>query len=109
MHQHPTLKKQQLQWERKWLMHQLKYEFSEEDREELFLTWNIHRESKERKGQLLRKVGGALCGGHHVCVCVCMCTQARVLHAARAGVAEHANAGPRDDAEQQRAGDAPQR
>lgn len=37
-------------------MHQLKYEFSEEDREELFLSWNIHRESKERKGQLLRKV-----------------------------------------------------
>lgn len=37
-------------------MHQLKYEFGEEEREELFLTWNIHRESKERKGQLLRKV-----------------------------------------------------
>ncbi len=54
------------QWERKWLMHQLKYEFSEEEREDLFLTWNIHRESKERKGQLLRKVRW-LCG----CVVVC--------------------------------------
>lgn len=66
------------QWERKWLMHQLKYEFSEEDREELFLTWNIHRESKERKGQLLRKVLGAAM---------------RASFTTRVGVAQHAHAG----------------
>ena len=44
------------QWERKFLAAQLKLDFDDEEREELFLTWNVHRESKERKMQLVRKL-----------------------------------------------------
>ena len=44
------------QWERKFLAAQLKLDFDDEEREELFLAWNVHRESKERKMQLARKL-----------------------------------------------------
>ena len=44
------------QWERKFLAAQLKLDFDDEEREELFLSWNVHRESKERKMQLVRKL-----------------------------------------------------
>ena len=44
------------QWERKFLAAQLKLDFDDEEREELFLAWNVHRESKERKMQLVRKL-----------------------------------------------------
>ena len=44
------------QWERKFLAAQLKLDFDDGDREELFLAWNVHRESRERKTQLVKKL-----------------------------------------------------
>ena len=38
-----------VQWECKWLAQQVKWDFSPEEREAMFLAWNIHRESKQRK------------------------------------------------------------
>lgn len=43
-----------LQWEQKWLAQQVKWDFTADEREELFLTWNIHKESKQRKLQLIK-------------------------------------------------------
>lgn len=43
-----------VQWEQKWLAQQVKWDFSAEEREEMFLTWNIHKESKQRKLQLIK-------------------------------------------------------
>jgi hypothetical protein len=43
-----------VQWEQKWLAQQVKWDFTTEEREEMFLAWNIHRESKQRKLQLIK-------------------------------------------------------
>lgn len=43
-----------MQWEQKWLAQQVKWDFTTEEREEMFLAWNIHRESKQRKLQLIK-------------------------------------------------------
>ena len=45
-----------VQWECKWLAQQVKWDFSPEEREEMFLAWNIHRESKQRKLQLIKRL-----------------------------------------------------
>ncbi|KAK9863519.1 hypothetical protein WJX84_000419 [Apatococcus fuscideae] len=45
-----------LEWERRFLASQLKVEYSSEERDELFLKWNIYRDSKERKLQLVRQL-----------------------------------------------------
>ena len=43
-----------VQWEQKWLAQQVKWDFTADEREEMFLTWNIHKESKQRKLQLIK-------------------------------------------------------
>eukprot|EP00884_Botryococcus_braunii_P023657 jgi/Botrbrau1/9976/Bobra.0012s0070.1 len=48
--------RRKLEWERKWLAQQFKWDFTPEEREDMFLQWNVHRDSKERKLQLLRRV-----------------------------------------------------
>lgn len=48
-----------LQWERRFLASQLKVEYSAEERDELFLKWNIYKDSKERKLQLVRQLWAA--------------------------------------------------
>lgn len=48
-----------VQWERRFLASQLKVEYSAEERDELFLKWNIYKDSKERKLQLVRQLWAA--------------------------------------------------
>ena len=48
-----------MQWERRFLASQLKVEYSAEERDELFLKWNIYKDSKERKLQLVRQLWAA--------------------------------------------------
>lgn len=45
-----------MQWEQKWLSGQIKWDTDEQEREEMFLSWNVHRESKQRKLQLIRRI-----------------------------------------------------
>eukprot|EP00891_Asterochloris_glomerata_P003556 jgi/Astpho2/3556/fgenesh1_pg.00057_%23_33_t len=45
-----------LEWERRWLAQQMKYEFTPEERADLFVSWNVHRDSRERKLQLTRQL-----------------------------------------------------
>ncbi len=45
-----------MQWERRWLAQQMKYEFTPEERADLFVSWNVHRDSRERKLQLTRQL-----------------------------------------------------
>lgn len=42
------------QWEQKWLAQQVKWDFTADEREEMFLQWNVHKESKQRKLQLIK-------------------------------------------------------
>ncbi|KAK9847039.1 hypothetical protein WJX84_002496 [Apatococcus fuscideae] len=48
-----------LEWERRFLASQLKVEYTAEERDELFLKWNIYKDSKERKLQLVRQLWAA--------------------------------------------------
>ncbi|KAK9830021.1 hypothetical protein WJX72_009242 [[Myrmecia] bisecta] len=48
--------RRKLEWERKFLAQQLKWDCTPEEREEMFLQWNVHRDSKERKLQLVRRL-----------------------------------------------------
>lgn len=45
-----------VQWERKWLAQQVKWDFTPEEREDMFLAWNVHRDSKQRKLQLIKRL-----------------------------------------------------
>ena len=45
-----------LDWERRWLAAQMKWDFSPEERLELFAEFGVSPEGKERKLQLVRKL-----------------------------------------------------
>lgn len=45
------------QWERKSLAQSLKYAVDDESRDELFREWGVSVHAKERKLQLVHKVG----------------------------------------------------
>ena len=45
-----------LDWERRWLAAQMKWDFTAEERLELFAEFGVSPEGKERKLQLVRKL-----------------------------------------------------
>ena len=56
-----------LQWEQKWLSGLVRWDTDEKEREDMFLAWNVHRESKQRKLQLIRRIWSPetlRCGAH---------------------------------------------